>query len=93
VVGPITNTTAPALRDVLRRTIDDPTGPCPRLRLDLTCCTNIDLDGLLALTVAQHAAQLRGGDLRLEHVPPLIENQVRQHNFDDLLAPASAGDA
>jgi hypothetical protein len=66
------------LREELRRVIDaDPSRPAPRLRLDLACCTCIDVDGLLALSVAQHAARLRGGDLHLAHVPSLIARQVR----------------
>jgi anti-anti-sigma regulatory factor len=84
VVGPLTHATTPALHDCLRRVIESRT--CPRLRLDLSCCTSIDLDGMLALSVAQHAARNRGIDLRLVHVPPLIARQLRQHNFDELLA-------
>jgi anti-anti-sigma regulatory factor len=88
VVGPITQATTPALRDYLRRVIES--APCPCLRLDLSCCTGINVDGMLALSVAQHAARSRGVDLRLVDVPPLIARQLRQHNFDDLLAdPAS----
>jgi anti-anti-sigma regulatory factor len=83
VVGPITHTTTPALRDHLRRVIE--ASAFPRLRLDLSCCTSINVDGMLALSVAQHAARSRGADLRLVDVPPLIERQLRQHNFDDLL--------
>jgi anti-anti-sigma regulatory factor len=79
VLRPLTHATAPALRDALRRVID--ADPAPRSRLDLTCFT--DVDGLLALSLAQHAALLRGGDLHLDNVPALIQRQV--HNFDDLL--------
>ena len=87
VAGPITRTTTPALRDYLRRLIaDGPLSfPCPRLRLNLSACTKINVDGMLALSVAQHAAHSRGGDLRLVDVPIPIERQLRQHNFDDLL--------
>ncbi|KQY56231.1 hypothetical protein ASD66_01150 [Nocardioides sp. Root151] len=51
----------------------------------MSCCTGIDVDGLLALAVAQHAARLRSGDLRLTRTPALIARQIRQHNFDHLL--------
>jgi anti-anti-sigma regulatory factor len=87
VAGPITRTTTPALRDHLRRLIA--TRPSPssgsRLRLNLSGCTSINVDGMLALSVAQQAARSRGGDLHLVDVPVPIERQLRQHNFDDLL--------
>lgn len=93
VVGPITHATASTLRDAVRKVVHaDPSRPCPRLRLDLTCCTNVDLDGLLGLAVSQQVARSYGGDLFLEHVPPQIERQVRQHNFDSLLHSPSADD-
>ena len=82
VMGTLTHSTAPSLRNQLRDAIDR----TPRLVVDLSCCTDIDVDGLLALSVAQHAARTRGGDLRLVDVPPLIERQLRQHNFEELLA-------
>lgn len=77
IVGPITHATTPALRDYLRRVIDAEPDPPLRLRLDLSCCTNIDVDGMLALSVAQHAARCHGGDLQLLNVPPLIACQLR----------------
>ena len=87
VAGPITRTTTPALRDHLRRLIA--TRPSPssgsRLRLNLSGCTSINVDGMLALSVAQQAARNRGVDLHLVDVPLPIERQLRQHNFDDLL--------
>ena len=89
VAGPISRTTTPALRDHLRSLIA--TGPstsplpCSRLRLNLSACTTINVDGMLALSVAQHAARSRGGDLHLIDVPLPIARQLRQHNFDDLL--------
>ena len=57
-----------------------------RLRLNLSGCTSINVDGMLALSVAQQAARSRGGDLHLVDVPLPIERQLRQHNFDDLLS-------
>jgi len=93
ICGPITHATTPALRDYLRRLLDTTPTPCPRLRLDMSCCTRIDVDGLLALSVAQHAVGIRGGDLHLVHVPPLIDRYIRQHNFDYLLIDPTAQDA
>ena len=93
VVGPLTHATASALRDALRRAIgSDPTDTAPRLRLNLACCTGIDVDGLLALSVAQHAARVRGGDLLLDHVPPLVERRLRQHGFGGLMNDPDADD-
>jgi anti-anti-sigma regulatory factor len=90
IVGPITHATTPALRDALFRVLHTGAPSCPRLRLNLSCCTSIDVDGLLALAVAQQVARTRSGDLHLVDVPPLIARQLRQHNFDDLLLdPAS----
>ena len=93
ICGPITHTTTPALRDYLRRLLDTTPTPCHRVRLDMSCCTSIDVDGLLALAVAQHAAGVRGGDLHLVQVPPLIDRYIRQHNFDSLLIDPTAQDA
>ena len=61
VVGPITRTTTPdcattfAASSRLARPHPQPV-PCHRVRLDLSRCTNISVDGMLALSVAQHAA-------------------------------------
>lgn len=84
IAGPLTRATTPVLRDYLRRLMDTTTGR-PRILLDMSCCTSIDVDGLLALAVAQHAARLRGGDLRLAHTRALVARQIRQHNFGHLL--------
>ena len=67
IAGPVTHATTPVLRDYLRRLIDTTEGR-PWIVLDMSCCTGIDVDGLLALAVAQHAAQLRGGEDRKRHV-------------------------
>ena len=82
VAGPITRDTAGIARPPAppHRGLPSPSS----LRLNLSCCTSINVDGMLALSVAQHAARSRGRDLRLVEVP-LIERQLRQHNFDDLL--------
>lgn len=84
IAGPLTHATTPVLRDYLPRLMDTTVGR-PRIVLDMSCSTAIDVDGLLALAVAQHAAELRGGDLRLTHTPALIVRQILQHNFDHLL--------
>jgi anti-anti-sigma factor len=81
VIGPLTHGNAPSLRQHLRDALDG----TPRLLVDLRCCTDIDLDGLLALSVAQHAARTRGGDLQLVEVPRMIRRQIRQHNLHELL--------
>lgn len=60
ITGPLTHATALLLRDHLRRLMDTTSGP-PEVLLDMSCCTDIDVDELLALAVAQHAASLRGG--------------------------------
>ena len=93
VIGPLTRRTTPALRDYLRQTISNhQQDPGPHLLLDVSCCTDIDVDGLLALAVAQNAARSHGGDLRLTDVPPLIAWQLTQHSFDHLLADAEGHD-
>lgn len=84
VIGPIVRGTVPALHDHLRALIRGHQ-PARRLLLDLSCCTDVDVDGLLALAVSQDAARAGGGDLRLVQVPPLAERRIRQHNFDELL--------
>ena len=93
VFGPLTRRTTPALRDYLRQTISSHQQDSgPHLLLDVSCCTDIDIDGLLALAVAQNAARSQGGDLRLTDVPPLIAWQLTQHSFDHLLADAEGHD-
>jgi anti-anti-sigma regulatory factor len=89
IAGPLTQATTPILRDHLRRLMDTTAGR-PWIVLDMSCCTDIDVDGLLALAVAQHAAQLRGGDLRLTHTPALIARQILQHNFEHLLLDSTS---
>ena len=56
-------------------------------RLDLSCCTHLDTDGILSLDVAHGWASRSGIDLLLVGVPPLFERLIRQHNFEHLLAP------
>ena len=90
VVGPVTHATTPPLRDHLRLVIGASTSP--RLRLNLSCCTNIDLDGMVALSAARQVARDCGGDLHLVNVPPLIERQLRHHDFEDLIRDPRAAD-
>ena len=93
ICGPITHATTPVLRDYLRRPLDTTPAACPRVRLDMSCCISIDVDGLLALSTAQHAVGIRGGELPLVRVPPLFDRYVRQHNFDGLLIDPRAPSA
>ena len=91
VVGPIRAGEARGLRELLRRTIHaEPDEPCPVLRIDLSCCTAIDVDGILALDAAQDAAQSRGGKLWLVEAPPLIADQLRRLNFEHLFVETGA---
>jgi anti-anti-sigma regulatory factor len=92
LIGPLARGTAQLLRDHLRHVINqDAPDPCPLLLLDMSHCTYVDVDGLLALAVARTAARSRGGDLHLTQLPPLIERQVRQHNLEELIQ--DGGDA
>lgn len=83
--GVLTHATATTVDDYLWEHLDEALSGAPRLLLDLSRCTDIDLDGLLALAAAQHAVVVRGGDLYLVRVPPLVDRYIRQHNFDHLL--------
>lgn len=89
IIGPLTHATSAVLRDYLRRVLD--TTVQPWIVLDMSCCTGIDMGGLLALDVAQHAARLRRGDLRLTATPALIARQIQQHNFEHLLDDCTRG--
>lgn len=85
VTGPITHRTTLGVRDALREIGGSASRRWPTVHLDLTCCTEVDVDGMLALKVSQEEARRHGGDLRLVAVPPLVARQLRQHNFDGLL--------
>lgn len=90
IVRPLTQATTPVLRDHLRRLINTTAG-LPWIVLDMSNSTSIDVDGLLAVAVAQHAARLRGGDLQLTQTPALIARQIRQHNFEHLMDSTGYG--
>ncbi len=90
IAGSLTHATTPVLRAYLRRLLDTTTSR-PQIFLDMSCCTGIDVDGVLALAVSQHAARHHGGDLRLTNAPALIARYLRQHNFEHLL-PGSTSD-
>lgn len=88
LIGPVHQPTLLALRRVLRQHQND------HVRLDLTNCIYLDLDGLLALAVAQRAARARGGSLTVSSVPPLIEDRIRRAHLDHLIeGPAEQGSA
>jgi ABC-type transporter Mla MlaB component len=78
VIGPLNRRTAGDLRSHLRRVLtDDSELP---IDLDLRCCIDLDIDGLLVLDTAENAARVRGRSLRLVQVPPLIERVLRKHH-------------
>jgi ABC-type transporter Mla MlaB component len=84
VIGPLTAATTASLHEQVRRSLDHTTEDTTLL-LDLSCCTNIDLDGLFGLDVVHQHASQRGISLQLIHVPALINRLLRQHNFDHLM--------
>jgi hypothetical protein len=81
VVGALTSSTARHVRAALR--------PYRSMlsRLRLRGCTDIDLDGVLALHAADMEAREGGGEFQLLEVPPLIERYLRHHDGAHLLAP------
>jgi anti-anti-sigma regulatory factor len=85
VIGPLTASTSSTLHAHLHHLL---TGAHNTdVRLDLSCCTHLDADGMLSLDVAHGWASRSGIDLLLVGVPPLFERLIRQHNFEHLLAP------
>ena len=77
--GAVHQPTVFSLRRVLREHQSE------HVRLDLTNCVFLDLDGLMALAVAQRVARARGGSLMLCSVPPLIEDRIRRAHLDHLI--------
>jgi anti-anti-sigma regulatory factor len=84
VIGPLTASTSSALHAHLHHLLAH--ADSTDVRLDLSCCTNLDTDGILGLDVAQSRASRMGIDLLLVGVPPLLERLIRQHNFQHLLS-------
>jgi anti-anti-sigma regulatory factor len=84
VIGPLTASTSSTLHAHLHQllTRTDNTD----VRLDLSCCTHLDTDGMLSLDVAHRWASRSGIDLLLICVPPLFERLIRQQNFEHLLS-------
>lgn len=86
VIGPITGATISTLVCYLRRALATvPAGQAFEIRLDLSCCTNLTIDGALGLDSARREVQKRGGTLSLTRVPPLIEHVLHQHSQHHLL--------
>jgi anti-anti-sigma factor len=86
-VGPINRHTLGVLRDHLRRSLA-PQGI--QVVLDLGECSDVDVDGLLALDVACSVAREHGSGLRLANVSPLIRRMIDQHNLSHLLGTTAA---
>lgn len=84
VKGPISRHTLGSLREHLRHLFAG--RPDEPVDIDLHDCTDIDIDGLLALDVAYSAARKHDTSLRLTHVPAPIARTIDQHNLAHLLA-------
>jgi anti-anti-sigma regulatory factor len=64
--------------------------PAPKtILVNLRCCTAMDADGLTALERMRDAMRDAGGTLRLEDVPPLLENLVSAASGQPLSSPES----
>lgn len=85
LTGPLDHTTAPEVRNHLRELISTEQ-PCPHLILDLSGCTGIDIQGLLAVSVPRQAARGRGGDLHLSDLPHVLRRHLQQLGFLQLIA-------
>ena len=57
------------------------------LVVDLRCCTYVDDEGLRTLCQAQRTAAAAGKALRLQAVPPLIDDLLRRSRHDEDLPP------
>ena len=88
VIGALDARTAHAFQGRLGRALDAAAAPV-QVAIDLRCCTFVDTTGLLTLAGARTAVQNRGGDLRLEAVPPLIERLIDLRGLADQLLPPS----
>lgn len=88
VIGPLTRQTSGAVREHLCHLVDTSHGA--DLTLDLRCCSDVDVDGLLALEVARAVARRHGGDLRITGTPPLVERVFHQHHLAHLIENTGA---
>lgn len=85
LIGPITGATVPTLTSYLRRALAcAPTGQALNVRLDLSCCTDLTIEGARGLARAHNEVQQRGGTLTLTRVPPLSKRILDQQNQDHL---------
>lgn len=76
VIGPLDHRTAHQFREQMSRLIAaEDTRPV--LVIDLTCCTHADDHGIQALAEARAAAQAAGKEVRVDGVPPLIADRMR----------------
>ncbi|MGB3761843.1 MAG: STAS domain-containing protein [Ornithinimicrobium sp.] len=80
LVGPMTRGSTSTLRALLSPHWDR------SIELDLARCTGIDLDGALALAAAEQAMVARGGHLRLRQVSASVQEYLRAHHLEHLLA-------
>jgi anti-anti-sigma factor len=87
VIGPLDHHTAREFRARIGQLLDEAIEP-PQVVVNLRCCTNADVHGLLVLADARHAAEVKGGLLHLEGVPPLIERLIRAEGMADRLLSA-----
>ena len=55
----------------------------PHVVIDLRCCTHADDHGIQALADARATAQAAGKEMRLEGVPPLIEDCMRNQRRNE----------
>jgi anti-anti-sigma regulatory factor len=82
VIGAVDHRTARQFREQMSRLITNEETR-PLLVIDLTCCTHADDHGMTALADARATAQAAGKEVRLEGVPPLIEDRMRNHRQDE----------
>jgi anti-anti-sigma factor len=88
VIGALDARSAHAFQGRFGRVLDAAAAPV-QVAVDLRCCTFVDHTGLLALAGARTVVQSRGGDLRLEAVPPLIERLIDVRGLADQLLPTA----
>lgn len=84
VIGPLTAHTSTELHEHLSRILQSFVEGT-EVHLDLSCCTNLDTDGVFALDLAHRTVSRRDIGLRLIRVPALFERLIRKNNFEHLL--------